>query len=209
MAPILFSIRRSSCSVVWQQQFFFHRTAYEQNINALEQYFIHQNFLQLLCSWMAKKKGHSQPHIVCCAIPITRGSCQVLLVTSCKHSNSWVCESYPFLNYSVFFLSSCSTQFWCYIQYLKVVENHQIEFWRPQCLERRLKKVLPFAPLSVSPPPDSLLPPSLLLTCPCCSSLFKQQVYVVLLHILSPQYRQLQQCIIFMSWTLWALIKSG
>ena len=31
------------------------------------------------------------------------------------------------------------------------------------------------------PPPDSLLPPSLLLTCTCCSSLFKQWVYVVLL----------------------------
>ena len=46
-------------------------------------------------------KGRAQPRVVCCAIPIARSSGQVLLVTSRKQPSSWVCESYPFLNYSV------------------------------------------------------------------------------------------------------------
>jgi diphosphoinositol-polyphosphate diphosphatase len=46
-------------------------------------------------------KGRAQPRVVCCAIPIARSSGQVLLVTSRKQPNSWVCESHPFLNYSV------------------------------------------------------------------------------------------------------------
>lgn len=46
-------------------------------------------------------KGRAQPRVVCCAIPIARSSGQVLLVTSRKRPSSWVCESYPFSNYSV------------------------------------------------------------------------------------------------------------
>ena len=49
-------------------------------------------------------KGRAQPRVVCCAIPIARSSGQVLLVTSRKQPSSWVCESYPFLNYSVYVL---------------------------------------------------------------------------------------------------------
>ena len=38
-------------------------------------------------------KGRAQPRVVCCAIPIARSSGKVLLVTSRKRPNSWVCES--------------------------------------------------------------------------------------------------------------------
>lgn len=37
-------------------------------------------------------KGRSTPRIVCCAIPIARAAGKVLLITSRKRPNSWVCE---------------------------------------------------------------------------------------------------------------------
>jgi len=46
-------------------------------------------------------KGRAVPRIVCCAIPISRTG-QVLVVTSRKRPNNWVCE---------YFLSSSSQQF--------------------------------------------------------------------------------------------------
>ncbi|CAL1716256.1 unnamed protein product [Somion occarium] len=37
-------------------------------------------------------KGRSTPRVVCCAIPIARSAGKVLLVTSRKRKDSWVCE---------------------------------------------------------------------------------------------------------------------
>ncbi len=45
-------------------------------------------------------KGRSTPRIVCCAIPIARAAGKVLVVTSRKRPDNWVCESY---SYSVSF----------------------------------------------------------------------------------------------------------
>ncbi|GLB40255.1 putative NUDIX domain containing protein [Lyophyllum shimeji] len=37
-------------------------------------------------------KGRSVPRVVCCAIPIARAAGKVLVVTSRKRPNNWVCE---------------------------------------------------------------------------------------------------------------------
>ena len=37
-------------------------------------------------------KGRAEPRVVCCAIPIWRASGKVLIVTSRKRPESWVCE---------------------------------------------------------------------------------------------------------------------
>lgn len=37
-------------------------------------------------------KGRSTPRVVCCAIPIARSAGKVLVVTSRKRPDSWVCE---------------------------------------------------------------------------------------------------------------------
>ena len=37
-------------------------------------------------------KGRTTPRVVCCAIPIARSANKVLLITSRKRPNSWVCE---------------------------------------------------------------------------------------------------------------------
>ena len=39
-------------------------------------------------------KGRSVPRIVCCAIPISRAAGKVLVVTSRKRPDSWVCECF-------------------------------------------------------------------------------------------------------------------
>lgn len=39
-------------------------------------------------------KGRSSPRIVCCAIPIARAAGKVLVVTSRKRPDVWVCKSY-------------------------------------------------------------------------------------------------------------------
>jgi hypothetical protein len=38
-------------------------------------------------------KGRAVPRVVCCAIPISRAAGKVLVVTSRKRPNRWVCES--------------------------------------------------------------------------------------------------------------------
>ena len=38
-------------------------------------------------------KGRAVPRVVCCAIPISRAAGKVLVVTSRKRPNHWVCES--------------------------------------------------------------------------------------------------------------------
>jgi hypothetical protein len=43
-------------------------------------------------------KGRSTPRVVCCAIPIARAAGKVLVITSRKRPNYWVCE-YPHLSH--------------------------------------------------------------------------------------------------------------
>jgi len=37
-------------------------------------------------------KGRAVPRVVCCAIPIARAAGKVLVVTSRKRPNNWVCK---------------------------------------------------------------------------------------------------------------------
>jgi len=46
-------------------------------------------------------KGRANPRIVCCAIPIARAAGKVLVITSRKRQDRWVCE-YFHTNYFVF-----------------------------------------------------------------------------------------------------------
>lgn len=55
----------------------------------------------------SNNKGRSTPRVVCCAIPIARSANKVLLITSRKRPNSWVCE-WPLLH-----LLSSSLLRWC------------------------------------------------------------------------------------------------
>ncbi|KAF4613782.1 hypothetical protein D9613_007487 [Agrocybe pediades] len=87
-------------------------------------------------------KGRAVPRVVCCAIPIARAAGKVLVVTSRKRPNNW-CQ--------------------------KVVGNRRMCSWRLQPQERLWKKVLPFAPLSVSSHFDSRLSPYLLCIIACLS----------------------------------------
>lgn len=41
-------------------------------------------------------KGRSTPRVVCCAIPIARAAGKVLVITSRKRPNYWVCEYFFF-----------------------------------------------------------------------------------------------------------------
>lgn len=40
-------------------------------------------------------KGRATPRVVCCAIPISKAAGKVLVVTSRKRQDRWVCESFP------------------------------------------------------------------------------------------------------------------
>jgi hypothetical protein len=40
-------------------------------------------------------KGRSSPRVVCCAIPILKAAGKVLIVSSRKRSDHWVCKSHP------------------------------------------------------------------------------------------------------------------
>lgn len=44
-------------------------------------------------------KGRATPRVVCCAIPIARAAQKVLVVTSRKRPESWVCEYPLFRNF--------------------------------------------------------------------------------------------------------------
>jgi hypothetical protein len=49
-------------------------------------------------------KGRSSPRIVCCAIPIARAAGKVLLITSRKRPDRWVCEcAFRFASFRVAF----------------------------------------------------------------------------------------------------------
>ena len=43
-------------------------------------------------------KGRAVPRVVCCAIPIARAAGKILVVTSRKRPNFWVCKCRPFFS---------------------------------------------------------------------------------------------------------------
>ena len=47
----------------------------------------HRHFIPIMST-----KGRSTPRVVCCAIPIARAAGKVLVITSRKRPNFWVCE---------------------------------------------------------------------------------------------------------------------
>ena len=72
-------------------------------------------------------KGRTTPRVVCCAIPIARSANKVLLITSRKRPNSWVCEYHPFLfrhaifvvlvtHLTGFFACSCHLKLYLYLE---------------------------------------------------------------------------------------------
>lgn len=101
-------------------------------------------------------KGRSVPRVVCCAIPISRAAGQVLVVTSRKRPDNWVCEWINLFCPMIFFACP-NTQQNVFAQCQKVDGNRQMCSWRLQPLERPWKKVLP-VPLFVSSPPNALSP---------------------------------------------------
>ena len=56
-----------------------------------------QNILRLPIHYPLGSKGRAVPRVVCCAIPIARAAGKVLVVTSRKQPNNWLCKSFfPF-----------------------------------------------------------------------------------------------------------------
>jgi hypothetical protein len=51
-------------------------------------------------------KGRSTPRVVCCAIPIARAAGKVLVITSRKRPNHWVCEYFFYRHASAFFFKT-------------------------------------------------------------------------------------------------------
>ena len=52
-----------------------------------------QNILRLPIHYPLGSKGRAVPRVVCCAIPIARAAGKVLVVTSRKQPNNWLCKS--------------------------------------------------------------------------------------------------------------------
>jgi hypothetical protein len=94
-------------------------------------------------------KGRSTPRVVCCAIPIARAAGKVLVITSRKRPNYWVCESLP----SPFNLDSFADSA-CFLKCRKAVGSPQTLCSRLLPRERPGKKVESFVPLPVPPHPD-------------------------------------------------------
>ena len=126
-------------------------------------------------------KGRSTPRVVCCAIPIARAAGKVLVITSRKRPNNWVCEcSPPFAPPVPAKVSKRSTD--CPAPHLRTHAtstrqcpkedgSQQTGCWKQQPREKPWKKVSPFVhPFSVPIPDHSLsfLAPqtSLLSACP-------------------------------------------
>ena len=51
-----------------------------------------QNILRLPIHYPLGSKGRAVPRVVCCAIPIARAAGKVLVVTSRKQPNNWLCK---------------------------------------------------------------------------------------------------------------------
>jgi hypothetical protein len=95
-------------------------------------------------------KGRSTPRVVCCAIPIARAAGKVLVITSRKRPNHWVCESLPLArSTSAFSLIQPS-----FSKCRKAVGSPQTLHSRLLPRERPGKKVESFVPLPVPPHPD-------------------------------------------------------
>jgi hypothetical protein len=95
-------------------------------------------------------KGRSTPRVVCCAIPIARAAGKVLVITSRKRPNYWVCESLPPARST----SAFSLIQPCFLKCRKAVGSPQMLRSRLLPRERPGKKVESFVPLPVPPHPD-------------------------------------------------------
>jgi hypothetical protein len=108
-------------------------------------------------------KGRSTPRVVCCAIPIARAAGKVLVITSRKRPNHWVCESLPVARSTPAF-SLTQT---CFLKCRKAVGSPQMLRSRLLPQEKPGKKVESFVPLPVPPHPDIHFAPC----SHCCRSL--------------------------------------
>lgn len=129
-----------------------------------------QNTLRLPIHYPLGSKGRAVPRVVCCAIPIARAAGKVLVVTSRKQPNNWLCK-YPLSLHH--YLSE--TSFFLLVQYLKVVGNRRMWSWRLPPRVRPWKKVLTSIPF-----PSHIL--TLVYPTPPFCLLFEQRAYEVLSH---------------------------
>lgn len=95
-------------------------------------------------------KGRSTPRVVCCAIPIARAAGKVLVITSRKRPNHWVCESLPLARSTSALLLIQPSFSKC----RKAVGSPQTLRSKLLPRERPGKKVESFVPLPVPPHPD-------------------------------------------------------
>ena len=65
-----------------------------------------QNILRLPIHYPLGSKGRAVPRVVCCAIPIARAAGKVLVVTSRKQPNNWLCKSPPFYYITLYLILS-------------------------------------------------------------------------------------------------------
>lgn len=112
-------------------------------------------------------KGRSTPRVVCCAIPISRAAGKVLLVTSRKRKDYWVCESHPI---SILYLSSTHTCHHHHHPHLPSISNPSTKRWmgavrwgaRSSSLTGSLgRRSYPLSLIRPSPLPNLLSPPHL------------------------------------------------
>ena len=161
-----------------------------------------QNILRLPIHYPLGSKGRAVPRVVCCAIPIARAAGKVLVVTSRKQPNNWLCKSSLLSLHPIVFWN-----FPPFIQYRKVVGNHQMWSWRLPPRVRPWKKVLTSIPLS-SPFPDYglyPLPPSSAIP----SFLFEQRAYEEQSLDMWWRYQLPQPQYIFMRWMSLASTMTG
>lgn len=108
-------------------------------------------------------KGRSTPRVVCCAIPIARAAGKVLVITSRKRPNHWVCEciffTAPLRCFSSRPCADSALQYFSPLKYLKAVGSPRTLHSRLLLRERPWKKVESFVPLRVPPHPDVPLVP--------------------------------------------------
>ena len=159
-----------------------------------------ENILRLPIHYPMGSKGRAVPRVVCCAIPIARAAGKVLVVTSRKQPNNWLCKS-PLSLHDNDIVSE--TTFFPIIQYLKVVGNRQMWSWRLRPRVKPWKKVLTSIPFS-SPRFLTMVYPT-----PPVFFLFEQRAYEVQSHDMWSQYQRLQPRCISMKWMWLAWTTTG
>ena len=156
-----------------------------------------QNILRLPIHYPLGSKGRAVPRVVCCAIPIARAAGKVLVVTSRKQPNNWLCKSPLSLHHTVSEITFFSP--------------HPVPKggWEPSDVEleaaasrEALEEGPNLYPSFVSPFPNYGLPP------PLCH-LFKQRAYEVPSPNMWSQYQRLQPQYIFMRWMSLASTTTG